>query len=440
MNTQRTAGLATCLLLLAPLSARAADLYKIQPIFTAGEKVGAVQTDPDGDIEMNSLNDRGDIAVVTESSPKGETLLLYSGGKPTPLVIPKADAPGGKWADGPGVRGSVLNQQGNVFLVADVTINSKTSLGAFFWDAAAAKLSAVNLTGMPAPNGLTFTNGAGDFAGSINNHDEIAFTASVPNAAGQSRPGVFLRGADGKLQAVLTPDQALPDGGKARFGFASSINDAGVVAFFTRREGEKGSSAYAWEKGTITPVATVGTDMPGGGKLADVWRVWLNNKNRNVLIAARTDDAKGPTRLYALVDGKLKQMLAPGQALPDGGKLQRLQADIPGVFAVGSETFGLTAGVSQPNESGQHAFLARLEDGSTAAFVMDPDGTLTPVMRGGRTTDLGKIDSIGESGVTGGGGVDSFGIGLNSKGQVAFVVNIAARGPTLVLLTPVGQQ
>src|SRR5437660_797615 len=72
--------IAAALALHAPGAARAANLYKIQPIFTIGEQIGSVQTNADGDIEMNSLNDAGQFSIVTEAAPKGETLLQYAGG------------------------------------------------------------------------------------------------------------------------------------------------------------------------------------------------------------------------------------------------------------------------------------------------------------------------------------------------------------------------
>jgi hypothetical protein len=93
--------------------------------------------------------------------------------------------------------------------------------------------------------------------------------------------------------------------------------------------------------------------------------------------------------------------------------------------------------VSRANELGQHAFLIRLQDGSTAAYLLEPDGTINPILKSGAVTELGKITLIGVSsrpspGLIRGG----FGIGLNRQGQVALNVSIDGGPTTLVLLTP----
>jgi len=146
---------------------------------------------------------------------------------------------------------------------------------------------------------------------------------------------------------------------------------------------------------------------------------FLNNRDHGVVVSAVLDDREtGPTLLYRVAEGRTTQVLAPGQEMPEGGKFGRLQ--LGGVADAGP--------ISPANSLGQHAFLAYLEDGSTAAYRLDPDNTLSLLVKSGATTDVGKITRVGS---------DSFtGISLNSKGQVALVVRIDDSSDALVLLTP----
>ncbi len=77
-----------------------------------------------------------------------------------------------------------------------------------------------------------------------------------------------------------------------------------------------------------------------------------------------------------------------------------------------------------------------LQDGSTAAYLLEPDGTVKPILKSGQVTELGKITLIGVSSRPAAGLIrGGYGIGLNRQGQVALNVSIDG-GPTmLVLLT-----
>jgi len=96
-------------------------------------------------------------------------------------------------------------------------------------------------------------------------------------------------------------------------------------------------------------------DAPQGGKIREVRGALVNNQNNSILVlAARSVD--GPVGLYRFADGKLATVAVPGQTMSDGGLL----GDIPLDYY----------GVSRANERGQHAFLTRLQDGTTAAYLL----------------------------------------------------------------------
>jgi hypothetical protein len=50
--------------------------------------------------------------------------------------------------------------------------------------------------------------------------------------------------------------------------------------------------------------------------------------------------------------------------------------------------------VSYANDLGQHAFVAVLEGGSTAAYRMESDGTLALILNSSQTSELGQIQRI----------------------------------------------
>jgi hypothetical protein len=141
----------------------------------------------------------------------------------------------------------------------------------------------------------------------------------------------------------------------------------------------------------------------------------LNNQNRNVLLTGLVESAAGHVPCpYLLADGVLKPLALPGTPMPGGGTFLTLQ----------------DAGVSRASEAGQHAFLALLQDGSTAAYRVEPGGQLSLILKSGTATPLGTVTNVGQ------GSLLSRGVCLNRQGQVALTVRIADLVDTVVLLTP----
>jgi hypothetical protein len=371
---------------LLPSGAVQADTtYKIQAIAKQGDAAGTVKIKATADFELGTLNDRGQIAFVTETAAGGEALLLYTDGQLLPIH-----------------RGLVwsfvsMNQLGNIVYLPDGPMR--------LWEYDTRKDTPIPFSGQPAGD-----NGS---APVINNFGEIAFKAMVKNAAGKKQPGIFFLGRDGQLLPVALPDQELPDGQKIVSAVVPQINDAGSVACLAQREGEKTWSAYLWDKGPITPLAAIGTDTPGGGKFADVYGVWLNNASRSVVVAAPLQ-RNGPAGLYRIAAGQVTPLVLPGQDLPDGAKLTRIDW------------------VSTPNDAEQYAFTARVSGGGQAAYRVDPDGKLSLVFKSGTATELGTVTRLVDAGTS----PSSYGIALNNRGQVAFPARIQGGPAAILLLTP----
>lgn len=413
MAHARLLALAAGLTLALPAAARSSSLYQLQPLLKLGDKVGALQLDPNGHFDVGGLNDNGQIVFAADSAIGGQLLIQYSGGTFIPIVVPGADAPGGKWSATDKIVTPVgMNQLGNVVFGADVLVGGKPDIGTFFWDSKAQIVTAVALRGMPAVDNRVFAQGANSSA-AINNENDIAFSPLINNAAGEPKQGVFLLGRDGKLQPIALPDQDRPGGGKFASAGCPYLNDAGVIGFAGRQAGEKGPSSWVWDKGTISPVAVLGSDAPGGGKIGGSDGALVNNKNQSLLADVQVNDPTGPNALYRDTASGLAALIVPGTKMPDGGTFQSIPVN--------------REGISTANDAGQHAFLATLADGSTAAYLLDADGKITLVLK---SSDLGPNSSVGQ------GHGRSIGVGLNNRGQVALTVQIAGGPDTLVVLTP----
>jgi hypothetical protein len=398
--------------------------YQIQSIVQSGDTVAGIKLKGTDTIWLGALNDKGQRVFHVDRGNNNSALLIqYADDKFTQIIVPGGDAPGGKWPKTIGIYGPAgMNHAGNTVFNAPVTLGDKTGIGTFLWDYSKQQVRAVALPGTPAVNDLTFLGSEWDLI-TINNSDETAFPAYVSSQSGQPQTGAFFRGRDGELKALALPDDTLPGGGSVLEALAGSLNDAGVVGFTARRkgQGEYRFDGYLWEKGTITPLVLAGSIAPDGRRIVSVSdHPRVNNKNRRVLIHARLSAATGPQGVYALYDwsdGVLTPVAVPGQPMPDGSRLK-------------SACWSLA--VSQANEAGEHAFVAQLEGGGTAAYLLDPGGKLTLILKSGMKTDLGVIQKIGwefEGGVP-------IGIGLNSQGQVALGVKIVGGPSALVLLTP----
>lgn len=419
--------LAVPLTLLAPSAVQAQAAYKIQPIVTIGDVMGEARVPAFGSLAIGALNDRGQIVFDTESPDGGHSLVQYADGTFTPIVVSGGDAPGGNWsAHVFFARPTSMNQLGSIVFTAPATIAGETNQGIFLWDAQTRQVSPLALVGMPALQDTTFAE-LGEFRTTINNRGEVAFAARTRDASGKVSPnfGVFFRAADGQLLPVALPDQALPDGGQVNGSIFSVIDDAGRVASLVVPKGRSWphTHAYLWEKGEATLLAASGTDAPGGGRFVHVDAVYLNNKNPSALVTAGLRSGAVESRaLYRFAEGKLTAVAVPGQEMPGGGTF-RTQGWIS---------------VSYANDAGQHAFFAEIrEDGRsrTAAYLLEPDGKLSLILKSGMTTDLGTITRVGFAGTIATGS-SSMGVGLNNKGQIALPVQIDNGPATIVLLAP----
>jgi hypothetical protein len=404
-------------MLFSCIPSQAQSAYRIQPILRQGDPVASARVRDDGAFLVGGLNDSGQILLAADSAAGGQLLLQSRGGVITPLVVTGSDAPGGQWSGRTTLRLPLsMNQQGSTVFTAEVKVGHRSDTGIFRWDCPSHQMLPVSLQEMPALSHLLIQV-VDDSPIVLNNRSDIALALPVsdPSGPAAAQNGVFFRSRDGQLLPVALPGQELPDGQTAAWASFPSLSDGGRVVFLIRPLNDDRNLPYIWEQGALAALPVDGITAPPGTLLYGFIGVWGNNQNQNVLLAAHLHSLAGHFYgLYLLAGGDPIPVAVLGQEMPGGGRFLTLQDH----------------GVSAANEAGQHAFLATLEDGTTAVYLMNADGTVSPLLQSGAITSLGTVTNVGQ-----GTGL-SQGVALNSQGQVAMTVQIDGAPDAVVLLTP----
>lgn len=390
------------------------------PIARVGDPVEGLAIPLDGSFHVGPLNDAGQLCLIAETESGEQLLLQYGAGKLTPVVLPGGEGPLGKWPQTlwlyppPG-----MNRHGFIlFSGLLVSGSGGPAAGTFLWEAVSRKLVPIALPGMQfaADQLLDWAGGPSPV---VNGRGEIALVVNVRSASGRSFPGIFHRDAEGRLTPVALPDQRLPGGGRVAFAVRPSLTDAGTLAFLVRRQGAELEQPYLWERGRLTALPVSGVTVPRGLDFERFSGIWLNNGNRTALLSGELHSSSSRQHrhhvaLYRFASGRIRPVVLPGQPMPGGGRFETVQE----------------MGVSTGNDRGQHAFLATLEDGATACYLLEPDGGLSLLLKSGAGTDLGTVTGVGH------GSSGSRGVGLNNRGEVALTISLADGPDAVVLLSP----
>jgi hypothetical protein len=308
-----------------------------------------------------------------------------------------------------------MNQTGRIVFAADTSMGDSIGLITFLWNPETPRLTVVNRVGRDDVFDFAFERG-GNWITTINNFNDIAMVSNIRTTDGGTRTGAFLVTRNGLVIPIAVPGEVLSDGTICEEACHPNVNDKQVVAFIVRRPGDPigAWSAFTWQAGVRQPIANIGSLLTNGQRIRSVYGVWVNNQNPTALLAvgvgANVDD---PFLLVRHSAGQLIPVVVPGQDMPGGGKLRRIQ----------------DFGVSFPNDLGQHALLATLTDGRSAAYLLEPNGDLSLLLVSGTTTPRGVLDSIGY-----GEGL-STGIALNNKGQIVTTVQLDGGVDTVALFS-----
>jgi hypothetical protein len=409
-------GLVAGFALLQHGAARSESALDIQPIVRFGETVGTAGVKIDNFIWVGSLNDTGQISFTAETAAGGEALVQYAGGELTVIAAPDRDGPAGKWPKNNWFFGPVsMNQRGDIAFSGLLVRNTQGSFGGtYLWDYESRQVQPLALPGQPVGDDQSFV-WAGGPTPVIDDRGAITFSASVKDRTGKEQPAVFLRRPDGDLAPVALPGQSLPGNTQVVRSYSPSFSQDGGIVFLARRASDQLEYPYRWENGTLTALPVTGISPPTGTFLLGFVGLWGNPVNRSVLLNAHFYSlARHAYPLYLLTEGGGRPVAISGQEMPGGGRFQSLQE----------------AGVSTANARGQHVLLARLQDGTMSAYLLEPSGGLSLLIKTGMETARGTITHLGEN-------AESLGAALNSQGQIALVVRIDGGEPTLVVLTPV---
>jgi hypothetical protein len=401
------------LLLLAPRAGWSDALthYTVQVLAQIGQPTGDFA--PQGAFSVGQLNDSGQLALLTGLA-QGGALVQYSGGKFVTIAVAQGPAPGGKtWPKDMGIIFPSMNEAGNIaFQPIRMAGNP---LGTYLWDSKSQTVIPVATPGMPAADNRNFVAGGDHGGATINNRDEIAFVGFVKNSSNQTRAGIFVRRADGQVQGVALPDAPLPGGqGKVLDSGDPYLNDAGMVAFVAFGIPGARNNSYVWENGEIRVICEAGTEIPDFGVADGAINFGGITNDGSVLFGTRSQG--GPQGLFLGKKGQIIPVLAHGQEMPDGGKYLDQQITDWG----------------PPSGAGHFPFQVQINENGvtrTAVYLVDGEGRLSLVLKSGMATDLGMITGIGSR--------SSFGLSVNSKGQVALTAQINNGPDTLLLLTPV---
>jgi hypothetical protein len=371
-------------------AARAADTitYQSSTLAMSGDRIGDLQIPANSDLLVDAIGNTGKILFHTgnASGSRPEMLLQWDGQRFDTIVTP-ASGPAGAWPgdiywtkdvtiDEP----ARMNDQGNVVFTADHA-GGFNPWGVFRWDAETQKITSIALKGMPATGNLSFVR-PGSYGSAINNDNDIVLAGLVKAPNGSNEWGLFLREENGYLRPVLLPGWQLPNGkgydkAEADPFFMPSLNDQVKIAFLARPQRSNRYNAYLWEYGEIESLMLANRDRVGSETITSVAGAWLNSHDQSALIAATTNrTGYGHYGLYRVRNGQISAAAVPGTLMPGGGTLATIQ------YTYTRDDVPLPViGVSDANGMGQHAFLAKLSDGSTGVYVLNTNGTITPVYR-----------------------------------------------------------
>ena len=286
-----------------------------------------------------------------------------------------------------------VTSEGRVAFFATI-LRGRASEGFFVWSEG--KVAKVVVDGDPSPAGGTFSGFGRHPIPALNAHGRLAFAAAV--AGGKTVEGIFLATGRTVKTVAVTGGAApgVPSGVLASVD-APSLNDRGDVAFLAtvRRGRESLEAIYVASAGKLRKVVAQGDAAPAGGVFAGFGAPVVNAKGI-VAFAAVVEGPAVPGGLFVSEDGKIRMVLGAGDDAPIGG-----------IFAKLSERIAF-------NDTGAIAFNAVLKRGPVAAGIF--------VVEGDRVR---KVAALGDPAP--GGGVFSY-LGLwpalSATGTVGFVASV----------------
>lgn len=304
---------------------------KIVPIAVAGDPVA----DQAGQLIAGfgehpgpSISDDGSVAfIATLGGGRGAAaVLLASGGSLRTIAATGMKAPvllGGIGIFA-GFEAVSIDNRGDVAFLALVQRGRETVEAVYVARRVGAvhQLEKIAASGEPAPGGGFYT---GFGSPVVNNQGAIAFPAVVK--LGPALGGIFVAPVGGSAHLFLGTGDPAPTGGIfARFSERIGLDDSGRVAFGAFINGSGPDfGIFVADGADRRAVAARGQAAPGGGRY-EAFGAWpVISHNGELAFAAATDRGQGFDGVFRMdAAGKVTRVVAPGDALMDGGKLNSL--------------------------------------------------------------------------------------------------------------------
>lgn len=290
-----------------------------------------------------------------------------------------------------------VNARGQVAFFATLL---RAPAGEAFFLASRERLVRVAAEGDPAPGGGTLSGFGKHPVPSLNASGTVAFAAAV--TGGRTVEGIFVW-SRGKLEAVVLAGALAPGipSGTLAVVEAPVLNDRGEIAFLAtvRRGRETVEALYLKSGGKLRKLVAQGEAAPAGGSFAGFGPPALNN--RGVVAFGAVIEGRGvPGGVFAVEGGKVRMLAGAGEETPLGG-----------IFAKFSERLGI-------DESGAVAVHAVLKNASVPGAIL--------LLEPGRVR---KIAALGDA-APDGGAYSQFGLwpALGASSAVAFAASVD-RGP-----------
>jgi len=242
------------------------------------------------------LNDSGQTAFVSSITGGTSTQGLFrsdSGSTMTAIALAGQSAPGSGGGTFSAFNTPVLNDNGQVALVASIT-GGTNSQGLFRSDSGST-MTAIALAGQSAPG-----SGGGTFSSLstpvLNASGQAAFVSSI--AGGGNGQGIFRSDSGSALTAIARLGQSAPDTGGGTFSLFNSpaLNDGGLVAFRALINGSANGVGVFLADGRDTVAVQLQGASLAGKTVSSVFspsQDGLNNLGQVAYQATFTDDTSG---------------------------------------------------------------------------------------------------------------------------------------------------
>jgi len=320
---------------------------------------------PDGSVLfapfVASLNNAGQMTFFASTTEANNATFLFSNGQISTLVAPGQTAPDGGVFRFFDLSGSIINQSGQVLVVA-AEVHEGSTLYLF----SNSQLSRVIGTGDTIPRQPTFAFpmasalGAGDttliadstfpggagaytatpshgttpglkalavhmgepspdgvvdflFGFAMNHSTEVASLIASSDAGGAL---LLNNGSTPKVVADSSPTSPIDVGGGTP---SISINSLGVIAFLGFDPSSATSGIFLNSAGQSQLLLNASTPAPGGGTFNNVSNLALNSLNQ---VAFEAQPFPGPTGIFGVANGAVTPLATDGAPAPGGGNFQ----------------------------------------------------------------------------------------------------------------------